>query len=68
VASFIPWDSFSLMDGSKSSIQALACGPGAPEMPNAQVPWLNFWANNRGATLASELSLNQPTFNGCPLP
>lgn len=68
VASFVAWDSFTLMDGSKSSIHALACGPGAPEMPNAQVPWLNYWANNRGATLASELSLNQPTFNGCPPP
>lgn len=68
VASFLPWESFSAMDGAKLSIHALACGPGAPEMPNAQVPWLNYWANNRGATLASELSLNQPTFNGCPAP
>jgi hypothetical protein len=68
VASSIPWDSYSLMNSFGSTIQSLACGPGAPEMPNAQVPWLNFWANNRGATLVSELSLNQPTYPGCPAP
>lgn len=62
VANPLPWNQFSLMNTLKGSIQLAACAPQFV-MPNAEVPWTDFWQQNRNATLASELSFGG---TGCP--
>ena len=59
------WNSFDQMSGEAGFIHSLACAP-TLKMPHAEVPWRRFWQQNLSATLASELSFDQPTLNGCP--
>jgi hypothetical protein len=59
------WNSFDQMTGAASFIHSLTCAP-TLKMPHAEVPWRRFWLQSLSATLASELSFNQPTLNGCP--
>jgi hypothetical protein len=59
------WNSFDQMNGEAGFIHSLACAP-TLKMPHAEVPWRRFWQQSLSATLASELSFDQPTLNGCP--
>lgn len=64
-----PWNAFTLNGGVSGmnnvpagTFQVFACAP-QKNMPNAQVPWINFWQQNKSATLASELNFGGV---GCP--
>lgn len=79
VANYFPWNQFTLgpppqkvpgMNGvPASTFQTFACFP-QTNMPNAEVPWKNYWEQNKNATLASELNSGQPGApfqgTGCP--
>lgn len=58
----LPWNRYDEMESLQTTIQTFACAP-SMKMPNAEVPWINYWQNNRNATLDSELGFSG---NGCP--
>jgi hypothetical protein len=62
----VEWNAFDQMNNEGGFIHTLACAPGSLKMPHAEVPWKRFWQQSLSATLASELSFNQPALNGCP--
>jgi hypothetical protein len=57
-----PWNAFSPMHSLAGLIQTFSCAP-QMNMPNAEVPWIDFWQQNKSSTLASELSF---AGTGCP--
>ena len=57
-----PWNQYTQLSGIPTTVQNFACAP-KKNMPNAEVPWINYWQQNKNSTLASELNLGGA---GCP--
>jgi hypothetical protein len=64
MADYENWTSFGQMLQSAGSIQRHICYPiqQSPQMPRAQIPWINFWQQGLSDILASQLNLS----GGCP--